>query len=329
METHMPFARPYTPPETEAGTSPPSEFLSDPFKSHSSDSADADAHWLPPATPTKSARRDTPLEPLVGLPHLASTISEPAPYTPTKTFSLDDHAHGALRYPYTPESSRILRASTTGSLSPIPWDNESNHSASPVQSALSSCIAHFQNFILTRQPTDDQLEYIVGQFEAMTTYLSVPESQTKSTAEYLFSDIDNLASGTPNMQQDPDIVNANAEYFAQVGTYIEGVTKYTEDLKMRLEEVKTLNRAQLAVIDDLKSKVESAHSVTDDASKNEDSVPAEQPDSKVQPTPAMTDSSTQTTLTRTVRVQRTPARRGFWASLNDALDAFGDDLLDG
>ena len=329
----MPFARPYTPPETEDGTSPPSELLPDPFKSNASPDTDANAHWPPPATPTnKGTRCDTMLEPLAGQPHLASTVSEPAPYTPTKTFNLDEHAHGALRYPYTPESSRILRASTAGSLSPVPWDNESIHSASPVQSALSSCIAHFQNFIMTRHPTDDQLEYVVGQFEAMTTYLSAPESQTKNTAEYLFSEFDSPMIGPPEEQQEKSALEANAEYVAQVEAYIEGVTKYTEELKAHLEEVKTLNHAQLAMIEDLRSQVKSSHKAKRDTFnvEDEEATTAQQSAPQAWPVPEMTDSSTQTTLTRTVRMKRTPAaRRGFWTSLSDAIDAFGDDLLDG
>jgi hypothetical protein len=318
METHLPFTRPYTPPETEHATSPPSEFMPDPFRSYS------------PATPTTPANKDTRCD-SASEPHPTSTLSEPTPYTPTKTFTLGEHAHGALRYPYTPESSRILRPGTAGSPSPIPWDHESIYSASPVQSALSSCIAHFQNFIMTRHPTDDQLEYVVGQFEAMTTYLSAPESQTKNTAEYLFSDFDSPVIGTSEEQQEPSATQVNAEYVARVGAYIEGVTKYTEELKAHMEEVKALNRAQLAMIEDLKTQVNHSHTDKRDTSNDEDqdATAAKQPAPQNPPASTMTDYSTQATLTRAVRMKHPPVKRGFWASLSEAIDAFGDDLLDG
>jgi hypothetical protein len=186
---------------------------------------------------------------------------------------------------------------------------------------------------MTRHPTDDQLEYVVGQFEAMTTYLSAPESQTKNTAEYLFSEFDSPTIGPPETQQEPSASQANAGYIAQVGAYIEGVTKYTQELKAHMEEVKALNRAQLVMIEDLKSQVKSSHinkRNTSNEDEDEDATIAQQSASQTQHMLKMTDSSTQTNLTRTVRMKRAPvAKRGFWASLSDAIDAFGDDLLDG
>jgi hypothetical protein len=44
-------------------------------------------------------------------------------------------------------------------------------------------------------------------------------------------------------------------YVSQVGNYIEGVQKYIYDLKTRMDEVKTLNRIQLDVINDLRKQM--------------------------------------------------------------------------
>jgi hypothetical protein len=173
------------------------------------------------------------------------------------------------------------------------------------------------------------MEYIVGQFEAMTTYLSAPDPQTKSTAEHLASDLADIALAMPTTQQSSSVSQFNAEYITQVGAYIEGVAKHTTDLKARLEEVKALNRTQQAMINDLQTKVNSAHSEMRDVAEVNELPPAKELVLQVQHTPVMADSSTQTTLTEIVRVQSTPVKRGFWASFNDALDAFGDDLLDG
>lgn len=214
MDSPPHSARPWTPPETEAPGSPESAYFSDPFRKRLSSSAsDMEHRWPPleprPGTPGRKSRRcDTPHEPLnVSRPKPHHTVTEPAPYTPTKTSSLlDHHAPGALRYPYTPESSRILGASTTGSLSPIPWDRDSHYSASPVQSALSSCIAHFENLTATRELTDDQMEYIVGQFENMTSYLAAPDAQTKKGTDDLFSGLDSPRPASPKPQvQEEDL----------------------------------------------------------------------------------------------------------------------------
>jgi hypothetical protein len=208
MDSPPHSARPWTPPETEPHGSPESAYFSDPFRKRLSSSASDMEHRWPlleprPGTPgRKSNRCDTPHEPLnVSRPKPHHTVTEPAPYTPTKTSSLlDHHAPGALRYPYTPESSRILRASTVGSLSPIPWDGDSHYSASPVQSALSSCIAHFEHLTATRELTDDQMEYIVGQFENMTSYLAAPDAQSKRGTDDLFAGVDSPRPASPEPQ---------------------------------------------------------------------------------------------------------------------------------
>src|SRR4051794_16361381 len=110
--------RPWTPPDTEAESSPRSDYFSDPFKSNPnirpwSRSSSAEPLTLDP-------RCDTPHEDRLSRPKHVSHLTYPTPYTPTKTFNLQDaqNAHGAPQYPYTPDSSRILRRSTELSSSP-------------------------------------------------------------------------------------------------------------------------------------------------------------------------------------------------------------------
>lgn len=300
----------------------------------------------------KNKRCDTPNELLsTARPKPQHTVTEPAPYTPTKTSSLlEQHAPGALRYPYTPESSRILRASTVGSLSPIPWDTGSRSSASPVQSALSSCIAHFENLTAERELTDDQMEYIVGQFEAMTSYLAAPDAQTKKGADDLFSGSDSPRPASP--MPAAQVTEDDGSYMAEVGKYIEGVQIYTADLKRRFEEAKALNAIQLAIIDGLRNDM---NAVQQNMQVSLDSSPSQprgarrkdvdsswesietavndvdgDEDTKVATAkPAMVECGTQTEGTRTLVTARKlaqPVQRGFWSALYEALDGFSDDL---
>jgi hypothetical protein len=158
----------------------------------------------------------------------------------------------------------MLRRSTERPASPEPWDEYSEHSSSPVQNALSSCLAHFENLIQSQQPDEDQMEFIVRQFEAMTSYLSAPDAQSKTTDDHLFSE-EGLTPGAGLGISDADDAHmakldyvskeAHDAYVNEVGTYIAGVKKYIEDLKMRLDEVKTLNSIQLDVITDLRRQM--------------------------------------------------------------------------
>lgn len=219
-----------------------------------------------PDTPAHmDARCDSPSELYETRPKVVERLTEPAPYTPTKNLNYA-HANldGALRYPYTPDSSRMLRRNTEVPSSPVPWDDYSEHSSSPVQNALSSCIAHFENLIQSQQPDEDQMEFIVRQFEAMTSYLSAPESQSRKTDDHLFSELDQPSGaglGITDKDDAParglDYISKEAHeaYTTEVGTYIQGVKKYIEDLKMRLDEVKTLNSIQLDVITDLRRQM--------------------------------------------------------------------------
>ncbi|KAF3048026.1 hypothetical protein E8E12_007489 [Didymella heteroderae] len=363
MDSPPHSARPWTPPETEAQGSPESAYFSDPFRTRLSSSASDMEHRWPllkprPGTPGRKGKRyDTPHEPLnVSRPKPHHTVTEPAPYTPTKTSSLlDHHAPAALRYPYTPESSRILRASIVDSLSPIPWDADSHYSASPVQSALSSCIAHFEHLTATRELTDDQMEYIVGQFENMTSYLTAPDAQTKEGTDDLFSGSDSPRPASPK----PNVQEEDSSYMAEVAKYIEGVQIYTADLKRRFDEAKALNEIQLAIIDDLRRDMSAvqqnmqdslessprqqrrvSNSGRQDVDSSWESIETAVGDAEgendlktVAPQSAMVESSTQTDECRKLVVSRKPARkparpvrRGFWSAISEALDSFSDDL---
>jgi hypothetical protein len=313
-----------------------------------------------------NARCDTPTEHYRhSRPKPVERLTEPAPYTPTKIFTLGNaDANGALRYPYTPDSSRMLRRSTELASSPIPWDEYSEHSSSPVQNALSSCLAHFENLIQSQEPDEDQMEFIVRQFEAMTSYLSAPDAQTRTTDDHLFSDPDLFPDAglgitndarketTSSIPQD-----AHDAYVTEVGHYIAGVKKYIQDLKMRLDEVKTLNSIQLDVISDLRRATKTARrsmrsslDLRDDVKMVDEELerladeraPPKKPfgldscltlvdgDTDREPVVVAKDSQPPPPARRRViTVIRKPQRaRSFWASFAHALDSVGDMLLD-
>jgi hypothetical protein len=241
-----------------------------------------------------------------------------------------------------------------------------------VQNALSSCLAHFENLIQSQQPDEEQMEYIVAQFEAMTSFLSAPDAQTRTTDDHLFSEPDQPASTGLGITHADDARTAKLDamskeahdaYVAEVGAYIQGVKKYIEDLKMRLDEVKMLNSIQLDVINDLRRQMKSvrrnmrssldmredvkmveeeleriAHE--DGAREGEfglDSWETLVDERRTQDRSMILAEREETTTakqdfsprrTRVIHIVRKPARRSFWASFAEALDAFGDLLLD-
>jgi hypothetical protein len=240
--------------------------LSDPFRPSSHYS---EKRWS--TVPAQMDRCDSPNNAYSQQrPKPVSRLTEPVPYTPTKSLTYGNvHAHGAPRYPYTPDSSRMIRRSTDIPSSPPSWDNCSEDSASPVQNALSSCLAHFENLIHSHQPDEYQMEFIVQQFEAMTTFLSAPDSQTKKIDEHLFTDLEQSAGAglgisesdeTRAAKMDQISREAHDAYVTEVGTYIASVKAYIADLKTRLDEVKTLNSIQLDVITDLRRQMKTVRS---------------------------------------------------------------------
>ena len=303
-------------------------------------------------------------------PKPSSRLTETLPYTPTRPCFVDasqPRADGAPRYPYTPDSSRILRRSTELPSSPTPWDEFSEDSSSPVQNALSSCIAHFENLIQTRQPDEEQMEYIVGQFEAMAAHLSAPEAQSKVIDEELFADASE-GLGISGEEAEEEEKNGFLEeeklhheaYVSEVGTYIAGIQKYIYDLKMRMDEIKTLNSIQLDVINDLRKQMKNARqNMRNELGEDMEATLADLTDIPRDGKEFGTESwqtlveeqdmsrevheeyskllrSTVDSLTfepptphrRIVTVVRKQPRRSFWASVGEALDAVSNLLLE-
>ncbi|KAL1792328.1 hypothetical protein ACET3X_008835 [Alternaria dauci] len=251
--------RPWTPPDIEDDSSPRPDYFHIYGTSPPRYPVATEQRWLQeakrvpdqPSWVTDSFGLKTPTTAPRPKPH--SRLTEPAPYTPTR-LHYDDVSHpqpqGEPRYPYTPDSSRILRRNHTERPgSPTPWADSPEATPSPVQNALSSCIAHFENLIHTHQPDEDQLEYIVGQFEAMTAHLSTPSTHANGTQhEDRGLSSPSSSSSSPDVRQGLGITQAE-------GNYIAGVQKYIYDLKTRMDEVKTLNRIQIDVINDLRAQM--------------------------------------------------------------------------
>jgi hypothetical protein len=264
------LAQPWTPPDVDVEASPRSDYFSDRFRPSPSFSSHIENEWArSPSRPDMPAQRhrrcDTPTDLYEhSRPKPVERLTDPAPHTPTRILDFGSgggNVDGALRYPYTPDSSKILRRNTELPSSPPSWDQYSEHSSSPVQNALSSCLAHFEDLIHSQQPDEDQMEYIVGQFEVMTSFLAAEDSQTKKTDEHLFSETDGAGLGITGEDDahttDTEFIpkETHDAYAAEVGSYIEGVKKHIYDLKMRLDEVKMLNSIQLDVIEDLRGQM--------------------------------------------------------------------------
>ncbi|CAI9630055.1 unnamed protein product [Alternaria burnsii] len=260
--------RPWTPPEIEDESSPRPDYFNIYGTSPPQYPTATEQRWLKeakripdqPSWVTDSFGLNTPTTGPRPKPN--SRLTEPAPYTPTRLYYDDASpppSKGELRYPYTPDSSRVLRRNHTERPgSPTPWADVSEGTSSPVQNALSSCIAHFENLIQTHQPDEDQLEYIVGQFEAMTAHLSTPSAHASET-----HDKGSSSSSSRDVGQGLGITQAE-------GNYIAGVQKYIYDLKTRMDEVKTLNRIQLDVINDLRKQMKLVRqSLRDDLDKSQ------------------------------------------------------------
>ncbi|KAJ4297647.1 hypothetical protein N0V90_005541 [Kalmusia sp. IMI 367209] len=235
------------------------------------------------------------------------------PHTPIKT----PWSSGLLQndtlpqYPYTPESIRTTKSHVFRPLSPppsMPWDAESHSSeSSPVQHALSSCVSHLENLIQTREPNDDQMEYLISKFEEMARVLSAPEAQTKQTDDHLFSEPELPQDATGSSSPNDEAANAHPDaqdvamsqgYILEVGRYIESVKTHVEDLTMRMDEVKQLNSIQLDIIDDLRRELKTKSSQL----KQE-----------------MPEPPQKRKLLRNIP----PQRKGFWSAVGEALDSVG------
>lgn len=204
----------------------------------------------------------------------------------------------------------------------------------------------------------------MGQFEAMATYLSAPDAQSRGTDEHLFNELENGLVITQARGQ--IIQELNQEYIAQVGHYIQSVRRYAVDLKTRMEEVKMLNSIQLDVIQDLRSQMESVngsmHSsprmgggmdgADEDMQDDEHSQPfgsestatlvnSSLPSSQILDMSVSSlkskshdrhvsfdTSPTSTPRRRIITIIHKPQQRSFWSSFAEALDSFGDMILE-
>ena len=239
------------------------------------------------------------------------------PLTPIRT----PWSSGLLRddfqqYPHTPESMPSTKAHAVRPLSPLPsvsWNSTLDLCSSPMQHALLSCAAQLENLIQTREPTDEQMEYLVSKFEEMARFLSAPEAQSKQTDDHLFSDVDaphdatglgiaNEESMRPySSPANDDDLALSQGYVLEVGKYIENVKMHVQDLTMRMDEVKQLNSIQLDIISDLRREL-----------NNKSSQLRQEKDVRAQEQPVSNDVA--------------PQKTGFWAAVGEALDAVGEML---
>ena len=309
---------------------------------------------------TPDSARDAPTK---TRPKALTRISDP--YTPTKSFS-DDGAqphdpNGPLQYPYTPDSAR---ASRTFSFPSADFPTRPHLATSPVQKALSSCILTLETLVKTREPDDEQMEYIVAQIEALASSLSSPESGSRDGEESIFPDLARQlraaglgisgASGidSPLRSRSEERAKSKAKaksaeeaegahYISEVETYIQGVRKHTEDLKMRMEEIKQLNSIQLEVIDDLRKELRARDEempTIPEADEVEGELEAsEQPISDID-TPAVDIADDETSDADTLDSDmaskastpgaHAPKQGLFWGAVGGALDAVSEMLYE-
>lgn len=242
------------------------------------------------------------------------------PITPNKTpwSSGILPSNGIPQYPYTPESVRTAKSHDVGPLSPLPsmpWSAQDSCS-SPMQEALLSCASNLESLILSREPTDEQMEYLITKFEEMAGFLSAPDSQSKQTDDHLFSEPDGPsdATGLGIVSEDAAKHSVDAYdlalsqgYVLEVGKYIESVRAHVQDLTMRMDEVKQLNSIQLDIISDLRKdlKNRTAKMKQEEEEEKEKEEDAEEADTTQLP-PLL--------------------RNGFWASMCEALDSVSEVL---
>ncbi|KAF2470748.1 uncharacterized protein BDR25DRAFT_303747 [Lindgomyces ingoldianus] len=281
----LPVTRPYTPPEMGSPSSNPfSDYSTDPTTPLMLDSkADiiaGSAHdhlcYSSPTPTTSPYRRTQTQRPShlenIGKPRADTPLEA---YTPTKTSVL------LPEYPYTPKTPSTKIPAQLQTFSPMPWaENSSPPEQSPVQSALVSCLQNLSNLIHDTRPDDKEMEYLIGQFEAISGYLARNSNRDPPAL--------GPGSGTAGLEN---------IYMKEVETYIDGVRAYTRNLRVRLEEVRELNRIQWEVIQELRgAKVQDANSST--------------PETAQEPPPVVPPIVKE-------------EKKGIWGALGAALDAFG------
>ncbi|KAF2263220.1 hypothetical protein CC78DRAFT_534220 [Lojkania enalia] len=274
-----------------------------------------------PAFKHRTARSPSPIS--IVRPWTPPDLDPPMgqdPYAPTKTPGT------APIYPYTPDSARTNRTYELPPLSPLPpmpWDRSNKDLVSPMQNALFSCLTNLEHLIHTSEPSDKQMEYIISQFENISSYLSAPEAQSRQSDDHLFefeqaqqhgfnlgdsgiADV-GIRGVTVNGAKLDDVDDEETEdvrrYIVEVDKYINGVRGYSSDLKNRLDEVKQLNDIQLEIIRDLRKEVKERK---------------EKLNSKPKPKIIVVERKE-----REIR----PQRWGFFVALGEALDQFGEMLF--
>jgi hypothetical protein len=201
--------------------------------------------------------------------------------------------------------------------------------SNPIHNALFSCLGHFEHLIQTSEPSDEQMEQILSNFEEMASILSAPQSQSRESADHLFGpelDLDQVApdlgdslasiKSSPQRMQDSGYTlndsgyNLNDSgyasfseahiptYIKAVQNYIDGVQDSTKGLKARMAEIKELNEIQGEIITELRQQLRKAKA-------------------KAASSPRQKEKT---------HVIRNPERNGFWSAIGEALDQFGEML---
>jgi hypothetical protein len=199
--------------------------------------------------------------------------------------------------------------------------SSSNPAEKPIHNALFSCLGHLEHLIQTSEPTDEQMEQILANFEDMASILSAPQAQSKQSDDHLFGPVLDLDLVAPSLgdsfiKPSPQNMHDSAysgytlndseygsvseehipAYIKAVQNYIDGVRDSTEGLKVRMGEIKELNEIQGGIITELRQQMHKLKETSKPRPKE------------------------------TTHVIRNPKRMGFWAAIGEALDQFGDML---
>lgn len=285
---------------------------------------DFDSHFLDSSPSRDQHGAELQLEPADANGGQRAT-GYPDPITPTKTPWSSGllPKDGLSQYPFTPESIRSTKSSYPDRplcpLPSMPW-NTQDSCPSPMQDALLVCASQLENLIQTREPTDEQMEYLVSKFEDMARFLSAPDAQSRQTDDHLFSEVEGLAdpTGLDTVREETTSDHHDAYdlalsqgYILEVGNYVEAVKRHVQDLTMRMDEVRQLNSIQLDIISDLRREL-----------KNKSSHQLRHRSSQLQLTNGDSDLNQDSS-------KKLPFQRiGFWSAIGEALDAVGEMLYE-
>jgi hypothetical protein len=153
------------------------------------------------------------------------------------------------------------------------------------------------------------MEYIITQFEAMTSYLSAPEAQSKTGDEHLFAEPDMVACGETPLPLTKDEAEA---YVSTVGYFIEGVKRHAAELKARLDEAKEINKLNVEVIANLRAQLRASKKTSVQLAQELLSLPQAPSQEEEESTPE----------------RKEPPRNSIWASAMEALDTLSNMLYE-